>query len=413
MQNQDPFQNALKQLAQVQEIVKLDKNIFAQLQSPQKMLEVSIPVKMDDGAVKIFTGYRSQYNDARGPFKGGIRFHPNVNASEVRALSAWMTWKTAVVDIPLGGGKGGVIVNPKELSDGELERLSRGYIRAIYKFIGPDLDIPAPDVYTDPRIMGWMMDEYEQIRGVHVPGVITGKPLAIGGSKAREYATAQGAFYVLREAAKKVGLRESATVAIEGFGNAGSHLAKILQDAGYKIIAVSDSKGLVVNCIGLDIEELQKHKQQTGSVAGYAGGERIDNPHCISQEADIFIPSALENSVTAENVDSIKAKLIVEVANGPITPEADEVLSKKNIMVVPDILANAGGVTVSYLEQVQNAYGYYWKEDKILERLEELMTVAFHSVWKEKMHYNVSMRMGAYALALKRVAEAMRARGRA
>lgn len=413
MQNQDPFSNALKQLAQVQEIVKMDENIFAQLQSPQRMLEVSIPVKMDNGAVKIFMGYRSQYNDARGPFKGGIRFHPNVNASEVRALSAWMTWKTAVVDIPLGGGKGGVIVNPKELSDGELERLSRGYVRAIYKFIGPDLDIPAPDVYTDPRIMGWMMDEYEKIGGVHAPGVITGKPLAIGGSKAREYATAQGAFYILREAAKKVGLRKDATVAIEGFGNAGSHLAKILQDAGYKIIAVSDSKGLVVNCMGLDIEDLKKHKQQTGSVAGYVGGEKIENPHCISQEADIFIPSALENSVTAENVDSIKAKLIIEVANGPITPEADEVLNKKNIMVVPDILANAGGVAVSYFEQVQNAYGYYWKEEKVLERLEELMTVAFHAVWKEKMHYNVTMRMGAYALALKRVAEAMKARGRA
>ena len=413
MQNQDPFQNALKQLAQIQEIVKLEKNIFVQLQSPQKMLEVSIPVRMDDGNMKVFTGYRSQYNDARGPFKGGIRFHPNVNASEVRALSAWMTWKTAVVDIPLGGGKGGVIVNPKELSDGELERLSRGYVRAIYKFIGPDLDIPAPDVYTDPRTMGWMMDEYEQLTGVHVPGVITGKPLAIGGSKAREYATAQGAFYVLREAAKKVGLREGATVSIEGFGNAGSHLAKILQDAGYKIIAVSDSRGLVVNCMGLDVEELKNHKQLTGSVVDYPGAEKVDSPHCIPQEADIFIPSALENSVTTENVDSIKAKLIIEVANGPITPEADEILNKRNIMVVPDILANAGGVSVSYLEQVQNAYGYYWKEDKILERLEELMTVAFHSVWKEKMHYSVSMRMGAYALALKRVAEAMRARGRA
>jgi glutamate dehydrogenase/leucine dehydrogenase len=412
MSNQDPFQNALKQLAQVQEIVKMDKNIFVQLQSPQKMLEVSIPVKMDDGGVKVFAGYRSQYNDARGPFKGGIRFHPGVNVSEVKALSAWMTWKTAVVDIPLGGGKGGIIVDPKELSDGELERLSRGYIRAIYKFIGPTQDIPAPDVYTDPRIMGWMMDEYEQLVGVHAPGVITGKPLAIGGSKVREYATAQGAFYVLREAAKKVGLRKDATVFIEGFGNAGSHLAGILQKEGYKIIAVSDSKGLAVNCMGLDIEELRKHKQTSGSVAGYSGAEKIDAPHCISQEADIFIPSALENSITAENVDSIKAKLIVEVANGPITPEADEILNKKNIMVVPDILANAGGVAVSYLEQVQNAYGYYWKEEKILERLEEMMITAFNTVWKEKMHYNVTMRMGAYALALKRVAEAMKARGR-
>lgn len=409
---EDAFKNALAQLKQVNDLVHLDKNIFAQLQSPQRLLSVSIPVKMDDGEIRVFAGYRSQFNDARGPFKGGIRFHPGVNESEVKALSAWMTWKTAVVDIPLGGGKGGVIVDPKQLSDGELERLSRGYIQAIYKFIGADQDIPAPDVYTDPRIMGWMMDEYEKLSGRHVPGMITGKPLSVGGSKVRDYATAQGAFFVLNEAAKKVGLRKDATVAIEGFGNAGSHLAMILQKNGYRVIAVCDSKGTVVNYMGLDIEDLKKHKEKTGSVVGYAGGEQISALHCMSQEADIFVPSALENSITKETVANIKAKLIVEVANGPTTPEADEILAKKNILVVPDILANAGGVAVSYLEQVQNAYGFYWKEEKVLRKLEEIMHGAFENVWKEKMHYSTTMRLGAYALAVKRVAEAMKDRGR-
>lgn len=409
----DPFSNALEQLKQVQELVKIDKNIFAQLQSPQKFLEVSIPVKMDDGTVKVFTGYRSQFNDARGPFKGGIRFHPGVNISEVKALSAWMTWKTAVVDIPLGGAKGGVIVDPKNLSVGELERLSRGYMQGIYKLVGPNQDIPAPDVYTDSRVMSWMMDEYEKLMGAHFPAVITGKPLSLGGSKVRDYATAQGAFYVLHEAAKKMGLRKDASVAIEGFGNAGSHMAQIMQKQGYKIIAVSDSHGMTVNCMGLDIADLKKFKEKTGSVVGYKGGDEMKNQSCMSQDADIFIPSALENTVTIENVETIKAKLIVEVANGPITPEADAVLAKKNILVVPDILANAGGVAVSYFEQVQNAYGYYWKEDEVLKKLEELMKNSFNKVWEEKMRHSTTMRMGAYALAVKRVAEAMKDRGRA
>lgn len=314
---QDPFSNALNQLAQVQEIVKIDKNIFAQLQGPQRFLEVSIPVKMDDGSIKVFTGYRSQFNDARGPFKGGIRFHPGVSVSEVKALSAWMTWKTAVVGIPLGGGKGGVIVDAKKLSVEELERLSRGYMRAIFNFVGPNLDVPAPDVSTDSRVMGWMLDEYEKLSGTHAPGVITGKPLSIGGSQVREYATAQGAYYVIDEAAKKMGLRKNATVAIEGFGNAGSHLATILQKNGYRIISVSDSQGMIVNCMGLDVEDVKRHKEKTGSVVHYPGSDEILIPHCVAQEADIFVPSALENSVTKENVGDIKAKLIVEVANGP------------------------------------------------------------------------------------------------
>lgn len=409
----DPFSNALKQLSQVKKLVSLDENVFAQLQSPQKFLEVSIPVKMDDGSVKVFIGYRSQFNDARGPFKGGIRFHPDVNVSEVKALSAWMTWKTAVVDIPLGGGKGGVVVDTRTLSERELELLARGYMQAVHKLVGPEVDVPAPDVYTDPRIMGWMMDEYEKLVGSHRPGVITGKPLVIGGSEVREYSTAQGAFYAIEEAAKKIGLGKGSTVAIEGFGNAGAHLASILQENGYKIIAVSDSKGMIVNCMGLDVEQVKKHKEKTGSVMNYKGSEEVKIPHCIAQEADIFIPSALENSITAENVDTIKAKMIVEVANGPITPEADEILAQKNVFVIPDILANAGGVAVSYLEQVQNAYGYYWKENEVLGKLEEIMKKAFDDVWSEKMRYNTTMRMGAYALAVSRVEKAMKARGRA
>ncbi|HEX8974285.1 MAG TPA: Glu/Leu/Phe/Val dehydrogenase [Patescibacteria group bacterium] len=413
MANHDPFKNAMKQLKEVNELIHVDKNIFAQLQAPQRVLSVSIPVRMDDSLIRVFQGYRSQFNDARGPFKGGIRFHPNVSESEVKALSAWMTWKTAVVNIPLGGGKGGVIVDPKALSVGELERLSRGYMQAIFKFVGSDIDVPAPDVYTDPRIMAWMLDEYEKLAGHHAPGVITGKPLSVGGSLARDYATAQGAFYVLHEAAQKMGLKKDATVAIEGFGNAGSHLAEILSRNGYSVIAVSDSMGMAVNHMGLDIADVKKHKEKTGSVKDYPGGEDCEYETCMMQDADIFVPSALENSITAENVDKIKAKLIVEVANGPTTPEADAVLAKKNILVVPDILANAGGVAVSYFEQVQNAYGYYWKEEKVLERLEELMQKAFHDVWEEKMKHSTTMRLGAYALAVRRVADAMKDRGRA
>lgn len=408
----DPFSNAIKQLNEVNELIKMDENVFAQLQNPQKFLEVSIPVKMDDGKTKVFKGFRSQFNDARGPFKGGIRFHQDVNESEVKALSAWMTWKTAVVNIPLGGGKGGIIVNPKELSDVELEKLSRGYVQAVHKIIGPNLDVPAPDVNTDPRIMGWMLDEYEKIMGQHLPGVITGKPLSIGGSEVRSYSTAQGAFFVIEEAAKKIGLGKGSTVAIEGFGNAGMHLASILQKEDYKIIAVSDSKGMTVNCMGLDVESVKEHKAKTGSVVDYPGGEEVDIPNCIAQEADILIPSALENSITAENVKDIKAKMIVEVANGPVTPEADEILAKKNIFVIPDILANAGGVAGSYLEQVQNAYGYYWSEEKVLKKLKDIMTRSFNDVWREKMKYNTTMRKGAYALALGRVEQAMKDRGR-
>lgn len=408
----NPFDNSLKQLETVKALIKLDENIYEQLKSPEKILEISIPVKMDDGKIKVFTGYRSQYNGARGPYKGGIRFHPDVNIHEVKALSAWMTWKTAVVNIPLGGGKGGVIVDVKKLSANELERLSRGYIDGIYKLIGPDLDVPAPDVYTDPRIMGWMMDEYEKLVGTHQPGVITGKPLSIGGSEARSYSTAMGAVYVMEEAIKKVGLEAGCTVAIQGFGNAGSFMAKLLQDRGYKVAVLSDSQGTICNYMGLDVIDVENHKKTTGSVAGYKGGENDGAKHCLEHEVDILIPAALENSITAENAHLIKAKLIIELANGPITPEADDILKKKNILIVPDILANAGGVAVSYFEQVQNAYGYYWKEQEVLDKLKETMVKSFNEVWKEKENYQTTMRMGAYALAVKRVTQAMKDRGR-
>lgn len=408
----NPFESARKQLRAVQEIVKFDENVMTQLMSPQRVLEVSLPIKMDDGRVEVFTGYRSQYNDARGPFKGGIRFHPGVTLDEVKALSAWMTWKTAVVDIPLGGGKGGVIVDPKRLSPRELEALSRAYARAIAPIIGTTIDVPAPDVSTDPRIMGWMLDEYESVLGVHAPGVITGKPLSIGGSKVREYATAKGAFYVIEKAVKHLGLSSGATVAIQGFGNGGAFLAHMLEEAGYKVVAIADSKSTVYNSEGINVTEIDEHKRTTGTLKKCVGCEEFSSGAIVSVPADIFVPAALENAIHEGNVQDIKAKLIVEVANGPVTPEAEAILFERGVVVVPDVLANAGGVTVSYFEQVQNAMNYAWEEEEILKKLEIVMETAFDAVWKEMETYNTTMRMGAYALAIKRVAQAMKDRGR-
>ncbi|MDP1884774.1 MAG: Glu/Leu/Phe/Val dehydrogenase [Candidatus Moranbacteria bacterium] len=410
---ENAYKNFLASLALVKNLIQLEDNIYNQLLEPKRVLEVNIPVKMDNGKIRIFKGFRAQFNDARGPFKGGIRFHPNVSYDEVRALSAWMALKTAVVGIPLGGGKGGVIVDPRELSERELESLSRGYMQAVYKIVGPESDIPAPDVYTDPRIMGWMLDEYEKIAGKHLPGVITGKPLDIGGSAARSYSTAQGGLYVLEEAMKKLQMKSPATVTIQGFGNAGYNMAKILQKNGHKIIAVSDSRGTVVNCMGLDVDDLYRHKQKTGSVANYMGAEELGFAHCFEQEADILVPAALENSIHKGNAREIKAKLIIELANGPITPEADEILVDMGVLVVPDILANAGGVTVSYFEQVQNAYGYYWEEKDVLQKLKRIMSLAFNEIWVKKEEYKVDMRTAAYILAVERIARAMEDRGMA
>jgi glutamate dehydrogenase len=364
---------------------------------------------MDDGRVEVFTGFRSQFNDARGPFKGGIRFHPGVTVQEVKALSMWMTWKAAVTGLPLGGGKGGVIVDPHRLSVGELERLSRGYIRAIYKLIGPEVDVPAPDVYTTPQIMGWMLDEYETLVGVHRPGVITGKTLALGGSQVRGYSTALGAFYVFEELIKKTGLDKSASIGIEGYGNAGGELAKLLVGAGYKVVMVNDSRGIAYDKDGLDIKKVDQHKQETGSVKGI--GTPIEGLAAVHYPVDILMPSALENSINKENAAGVQAKVIIEVANGPVTPEADKILNEKGVVVVPDILANAGGVTVSYFEQVQNAYGYYWEEDEVKTKLKKIMTEAFEAIWQKKEAHGVSVRLAADILAVERVVRAMAERG--
>ncbi|MFZ3031474.1 MAG: Glu/Leu/Phe/Val dehydrogenase [Candidatus Moraniibacteriota bacterium] len=408
----NPFESAQKQLRDVQKILKLDDTMVAQLMQPQRVIEVALPIKMDNGSTKVFTGYRSQYNDARGPFKGGIRFHPGVNIDEVKALSAWMTWKTAVVKIPLGGGKGGVIVDPKKLSDRELELLSRAYARALAPFIGPDVDVPAPDVSTDPRIMGWMLDEYESVVGRKAPGVITGKPLSLGGSLVRDYATAQGAFYVIDELSKKYHLPKGTKVAIQGFGNGGSFLAKILSEAGYTLVAIADSKSTVYRAEGLDVDELIAHKNTTGTLKQCIGCESLPSEAILSVPTDILVPAALENAIHDGNKEEVQAKYIVELANGPVTPEADQWFFEKGIVVVPDILANAGGVTVSYYEQVQNASNFYWEEAQILGMLEKTMRTAFTKVAEYQERYNTSFRMGAYALAVERVVQAMKNRGR-
>ena len=407
------FHNALVQLHKAAKVFNLDHGILAILETPQRVLTVTVPVRMDNGVIRTFTGYRSQYNNARGPYKGGIRYHWNVTEDEVKALSFWMTMKCATVGIPLGGGKGGIIVNPKDLSKAELERLSRGYIQKIYKYIGPDQDIPAPDVYTTPEIMGWMMDEYEKMTGHHAPGVITGKPLALGGSAGRGFSTAQGGVYCLEQALKKLGRQPSDTrVAIQGFGNAGAHMARILSELGYKIVATSDSKGgVMTKGEKLDVAALEEHKEKTGSVVGFNNAENITNEQLLELDVEVLIPAALENQITADNAPRVKARIIGELANGPTTPEADEILFKNNILVIPDILMNAGGVTVSYFEQVQNAANYYWTEEEVLEKLKRLMVSAFEATWQAKEKHHLDMRTAAFVLSVERVATAMKDRG--
>jgi glutamate dehydrogenase (NAD(P)+) len=409
----NPFAIAQQQLDDAAEIIQLDAAIHELLRWPLRELHVTLPVKMDDGSTQVFHGFRVQYNDARGPTKGGIRFHPDETIDTVRALAAWMTWKTAVVDIPLGGGKGGVICNPKAMSPGELERLSRAYIRQVGRIIGEEVDVPAPDVYTTPQIMAWMMDEYSFIRGYNVPGVITGKPIPLGGSAGRGDATARGGMYCTREAAKVLGLdTKGATMAIQGFGNAGRFAATLGQELlGAKIVAVSDSKGGVHNADGLDPHKVIAHKQETGSVINYAGAQNISNAELLELEVDILAPSALENQITGENAGDIKGKIIAELANGPTTPEADDVLYENGLYVIPDFLCNAGGVTVSYFEQVQNAYDFYWDVGLVHERLDSKMTTAFHAVDQTARKYNINNRMAAYVVAVQRVAEACRLRG--
>jgi len=413
MAKENAFRNAQRQLDECAKIIKLYPNAHAILRMPMRELHVSLPVRMDDGSITVFQGFRVQYNDARGPTKGGIRFHPDETIDTVRALAAWMTWKCALLDLPLGGAKGGVICNPKEMSQGELERLSRVYVQAVYQFVGPDKDIPAPDVYTNPQIMVWMMDEYSKLAGKSQFGVITGKPLCLGGSAGRGTATAQGGWYIIREAAKECGIDlKKATVAIQGYGNAGSHAAYIGKSLfGSKIVAISDSKGGVYNKEGLDPEAVTEYKAKTGSVINFPNAERISNEELLELDVDILIPAALESVITEENATNINAKIVAELANGPTTPEADDILYRSGIHMIPDFLCNAGGVTVSYLEMVQNSYMYYWSEKDIQEQLDTKMSAAYHSVLNNSKSYKVNMRQAAYVVAVERVVEAMELRG--
>jgi len=407
------FEIAQHQLDEVAGILNLEPSIHASLREPMRELHVSIPVRMDNGEVKVFQGFRVQHNDARGPFKGGIRFHPDETIDTIRALAAWMTWKSAVVNIPYGGGKGGVICNPREMSKGELERLSRGYIDAIWQFIGPQIDIPAPDVYTNPQVMAWMIDEYSKLVGHFSPDVITGKPVALGGSLGRGDATARGGMYTIIEAAKHLNIDLStATVAVQGYGNAGFNIAILMNDTlGSKIVAVSDSKGGIYNEKGLDPHKVKQHKDETGSVINFPQAENISNNELLELEVDILCPSALENVITEENAPKIRAKLVAALANGPITPEADEILYNNGVFVIPDFLCNAGGVTVSYFEWVQSINKYYWDVEEVHQRLERNMTNAFRDVLSESIKRKINMRLAAYLVAVNRVAEAMRLRG--
>ncbi|NMB26275.1 MAG: Glu/Leu/Phe/Val dehydrogenase [Firmicutes bacterium] len=393
--------------------MQLNPQVKELLREPIRTLTVSVPVKMDDGRVRVFQGFRCQHNDVLGPFKGGIRFHPEADEDEVKALAALMTYKCSVVGLPFGGAKGGVLCDPSELSQGELERLSRGFIKAIANIIGPDKDIPAPDVNTNALVMGWFVDEFSSIKGSYQPGVVTGKPLILGGSKGRTEATGRGVMLVIREAAKAFGFPlDGATVAIQGFGNVGNYAAKYLHDLGCKIIAVADIFGGAYNPEGIDPYALKEYELANRTVKGFSDTRPISNEELLALECDILIPAALGNQITKANAANVKSKWIVEAANGPTTPEADKILQDKGILVIPDILANAGGVTVSYFEWVQNNYNYYWAEDEVGERLEQVMVDAFQAVYGAYQgQEGTSLRVAAYMVALERLARAMEARG--
>lgn len=409
----NPFEVALKQLDEAAKLIKLDKGLHQVLASPKRVLTVSLPVKMDKGEIRVFTGYRSQHNDARGPYKGGIRYHPQVTIDEVKALSMWMTWKCAVADIPYGGGKGGIICNPKEMSDAELERMTRRYAYAIADIIGPHTDIPAPDVYTGGKEMAWIMDTYSALKGNFVqPEIITGKPLAIGGSLGRNEATGRGLGFTVREAAKKLKINmKTATVAVEGFGNAGQFASQFVEEQGAKVIAASDSQGGVYNKAGMEVAALRKHKERTGSVVGFPGAKSMSNEELLETECTILIPAALENQITGKNAGKVKAKIMAEAANGPTTPEADDILYRNKILIIPDILANGGGVTVSYFEWLQNLRRDYWTEAEVNERLDKNITKAFLDVYDTHEKYSVNMRNASTVLAVNRVVEAVKIRG--
>jgi glutamate dehydrogenase (NAD(P)+) len=407
------YQMAVDQLETTAKLINLDPGIHKILAKPKRILTVSLPVKMDNGEIEVFTGFRSQHNNARGPFKGGIRYHPQVTIEEVMALSMWMTWKSAIVDIPLGGGKGGIICDPKKLSITERERLTRRYAYAISDIIGPYTDIPAPDVYTGGEEMAWIMDTYSTLKGNYPqPEVITGKPLSIGGSLGRTEATGRGVGFTVREAAKKLNIQmNEATVVVQGFGNAGQFAAQLIEEQGAKIIAVSDTQGAIINKNGFHVNELLKFKKENKTVKGFPGATEITNEELLTTECTILIPAALENQITKDNASKIKTKIIAEAANGPTTPEADEILYQNKILVIPDVLANSGGVTVSYFEWLQNLRREYWTENYVNERLDSILTKAFNEVYDAHLQYNTNMRTASIALAVTRVAEAIKIRG--
>jgi glutamate dehydrogenase (NAD(P)+) len=408
----NPFEIAQRQFDTAAEKIGLDPGMRHVLRHPKRQLIVSVPTLMDDGSVRVFEGYRVQHNIARGPAKGGIRYHPKVTLDEVKALASWMTWKCATVNIPYGGAKGGVACDPKKMSRGELERMTRRYASEISIIIGPDRDIPAPDVYTDAQTMSWIMDTYSMMIGHSALGVVTGKPVQLGGSVGRHEATARGALVSIREACQVIKKPvRGASAAVQGFGNAGGILARLLHDDGAKIVAVSDSRGGVYSSRGLDLNQVRAHKEETGSVVGLKGAERITNDELLETKCDILAPAALENQITLKNASKLRTRIVAEAANGPTTPGADRILQDRNVFVIPDILCNAGGVTVSYFEWAQDLQGFFWDELEVTKQLEKFMRRAFHEVLEASRRYKVDMRTAAYILAVGRVADATRVRG--
>ncbi|MBS3651729.1 Glu/Leu/Phe/Val dehydrogenase [Pseudaminobacter sp. 19-2017] len=408
------LEDALVRLDDAAAHLSIDPDVIEKLKFAREMTKVRLMIRMDDGSRKSFLAWRCRYDDTRGPTKGGIRFHPDSTADEVETLAFWMTFKCAVMNLPYGGGKGAVQVDPRKLSKAELERLSRAYIQAFARILGPDRDIPAPDVYTNSMIMGWMADEYAQIVGQHEPAVITGKPIALGGSLGRGDATARGGYYLVRHLAAELGLAQTMRVAVQGFGNAGQHIARLLAADGHKIVAVSDSEGAVYSAAGLHIDLLLAAKADGKSVTsttGHGGHELLDPDALVGVECDLLVPAALENMIDEENAGSVKAKLVLELANGPVTPEADAILGSKDVTILPDILANAGGVTVSYFEWVQNRQGFYWTVEEIHDRLRAIMEREGRAIWNVAREKNITMRTAAYVHALGRLAEAIEAHG--
>jgi len=406
---QNPFENALKQLDRAAKLQTFNPDFLAQMRQPMREIQISIPVKMDDGTQKIFTGYRVQHNNARGPFKGGIRYHQETNIDEVRALAFWMAIKCSVVGIPMGGGKGGITVDPKALSVGELERLTRGWAKAMADVIGPEKDVPAPDVNTTPREMDWIADEFKKVSNhPHPLAVITGKTIEGGGSLGRGTATGDGGYFVFEGLREKLNIsKEACRIVVQGFGNAGYQMAHLFFQNGYKVVGLSDSRGGIYNPEGLDVKAVDEHKKATGSVQGFAGAQNITNAELLELECEVLVPAALENQFVADNAVRVKAKAILEVANGPTTPEADEVFASRNIPVVPDVLANAGGVTVSYFEWDQNMKDEKWTEEQVKAKLGETMQAALDAVWNKKTALNCTVREAAFVVALERIAKAM------